>query len=62
MDELCRNCRYWTGKREGTTSSVGDCRRHAPTVSHISKWPKTHPGDWCGEFKSMEEINHDEAQ
>lgn len=48
--KTCKGCRFWRSK-----APVGECRRGAPTLQdfdqEFGRWPLTHPGEWCGEFK-----------
>ena len=55
MDKKCRTCKYWVGKPDATTNSFGDCRRYAPRPGDKDGWPRTKPGDWCGEFEIKEQ-------
>ena len=61
MEKECRNCRFWEGKADATRNSYGDCRRYAPRAivgtqgAAATKWPRTNPGDWCGEFEGKPE-------
>lgn len=51
----CRKCCFWA--MELDSSSMGECRRHAPSWSGaLKEWPLTKNSDWCGEFKSEEGI------
>jgi hypothetical protein len=54
MERQCNTCKYWVGNREGTR--MGDCRRYAPRPGVSFGWPKTNPDDWCGEYKSKEQV------
>lgn len=51
--ETCETCRYWLGMYDD--AEVGFCRRYPPIVVGMgiaanAPWPKTVPGDWCGEY------------
>ena len=61
-DVKCGNCTFWVGNREGRATSMGDCRRYAPRPGDAHGWPRTRLDDGCGEFKSEEQVKHDEAQ
>lgn len=46
----CRSCMWFAYKvdREGHFTTIGRCRRHAPTVSG---YPAVFVTDWCGDHK-----------
>lgn len=60
----CKTCMYFqpgTADAEGKIKS-GACRRHTPhatlipgrepgSVTALGYWPKTEPGQWCGEYE-----------
>lgn len=60
MEESCVNCKFW----DGTKSEDGPqmCLRFPPQVfagklvSHDCTWPDTAPDDWCGEWKTKDEM------
>jgi len=43
----CRSCMWWVEKN-GPGSTLGRCRRHAPT---LGGWPAVFNSDWCGDHK-----------
>jgi hypothetical protein len=43
----CSSC-MWFVEKAGTTSGVGRCRRHAPTMNG---YPVVFLMDWCGDHK-----------
>ena len=58
MDEMCKNCRYWMGRRN---DYKGGCRRHAPVYLILSTevphqpegiWPFTWNEAWCGDYEA----------
>ena len=54
----CSNCQFFDRPNKG--QGVGQCRRHAPSLSPINAkaymiegvWPTIREDDWCGEWKS----------
>ncbi len=56
----CEECVYY----RGGTHDYGYCKRHAPSISNISRpkqrpdlwwneyceWPNVHKENWCGDF------------
>lgn len=62
--ETCFNCRFWENENGGTNEN-SPCKRYAPRVmlfqidpdgcglenADSGAWPRTLPGDWCGEWK-----------
>lgn len=45
----CATCMYFVMKAEiGVMSTIGRCRRHAPTMSGF---PVVYESDWCGDHK-----------
>ena len=45
--QACGHCRYWQQIADDDGTLLGNCRRHPP---HYEGWPRTLPGDWCGDF------------
>ncbi len=50
----CMTCMYFVAKANaaGEPTSLGRCRRHAPTMSGF---PAVFVTDWCGDHKINEE-------
>lgn len=61
--ERCWTCKYWRAENpwpDGTSTHLGNCKRHAPAVVEPSAfvnpgsprtvWPITWESDWCGDF------------
>lgn len=50
-DDRCESCRFWDGR----------CHRRAPRIDGNEPFPRTSPGDWCGEWerRSRAEPSHD---
>ena len=46
----CKTC-MWFVLKESPNSTVGRCRRHAPTMSG---YPVVFEDDWCGDHKLNE--------
>lgn len=58
----CRNCRFWNERVNvgriamGDEPAIGPCRRMPPqTDGHLSFFPETKEGEWCGEWKRRKE-------
>lgn len=51
---VCRSCMWFLPKKRTglPASSLGRCRRHAPTMSGF---PVVYTNDWCGDHKIDEE-------
>lgn len=51
----CITCMWFVRKeiREGVTTKIGRCRRHAPTMNG---YPVVFENDWCGDHKLNENI------
>lgn len=47
----CATCRAW--RPHGHVSTVGQCRRHAPSTPHY-RWPDTLSHEWCEEHLPSE--------
>lgn len=47
----CDTC-MWYVVKEGSSSALGRCRRHAPTMSG---YPVVFGSDWCGDHKLNED-------
>ena len=55
--EQCGNCRYMLDR--GKAKGFVECHRHTPfkhTPLTSSGWPFVLPADWCGEYKSKEQV------
>lgn len=59
-DRACGDCEYWKELKlqpetggGGPDDISGQCRRHAPAVKGLPRWPVTAATEWCGEFKAM---------
>ena len=55
--ESCGNCRYMLDR--GKAKDYAECHRHTPfkaTPLTGSGWPFVLPTDWCGEYKSKEQV------
>ena len=50
----CKTCMWFAPKlsNEGRETSIGRCRRHAPSMSG---YPVVFTTDWCGDHKLDEE-------
>ena len=64
MASTCSNCKYWQDISRNIDR--GYCRRNAPRPAAVSPigetgnldgvWPRTSPGDWCGEWSQKVEV------
>ena len=58
METTCSTCKYWQSIQKNI--DLGYCRRYAPRPTAVSPlgetgnldsiWPRTAPGDWCGDW------------
>lgn len=48
----CETCMWYAEKNSSADSTIGRCRRHAPTMNG---YPVVYPHDWCGDHKLDEE-------
>ncbi len=44
----CKTCMWFVFKATTTPTTLGRCRRHAPT---LSGYPAVFENDWCGDHK-----------
>lgn len=61
--ERCKSCIFWTGPHPAEyEDNRGACHRNAPRPLSIDNdehhfglwtWPMVTPGDWCGEWQSL---------
>lgn len=57
-EKNCGSCSFWRNKHQWlsedmTTKTSGECHRMPPTTDgHLSSFPKTDSGTWCGEYKT----------
>ena len=59
----CRECRFWDcpantrGRVPGAFNDALECLRRAPQAGkgnfRYGEWPRTFPGDWCGDFEPL---------
>ena len=49
--QQCDNCRFYQDRNDGTDTGV--CRRHTPVIApdNRSRFPRTEPTEWCGEYE-----------
>lgn len=62
MKRLCKTCKFWEEKPPDRMGHLqpGKCRRNAPVrEAQVSRgaglWPLTGPGDWCGQWRKVEQ-------
>lgn len=58
----CDACRFWF--RAKYSGDEGECRRRAPYAAPTrdrSRWMKTDPDDWCGEYEAKLLANPERA-
>ena len=65
MEFNCQTCKFW--KKTGDTPLLGVCRKYAPRATAMDPlsgienldviWPRTGPGDWCGEWENRAETS-----
>ena len=70
MKDKCKTCRYWErversllklGISDSKDHTIGECRRHPPTVypldkdrkhiDRLNRFPTVEEDCWCGEFE-----------
>ena len=62
-DEKCEKCAFWRNPHRWideymVTWCDGECHRNPPSTNgHLSYFPRTQSGNWCGEFKRTAPID-----
>lgn len=53
MKRRCENCDFFYVDDRLKSKVNGECRRHAPTETHLC-FPPTRSDSWCGEHKNKD--------